>query len=135
MVFFHQLKIGAGMEYGNLILVKDSILVLALVVFLFIFHNDGENNFFLHLAKSGKIAMLALLLYLPINVIASIRFYGNIKNSFNALLSEAPKLISSLIINAVSLIPLVAIASLICFFFLLRKKKGVVKQEDHLIDD
>jgi len=134
MVFFHQLEIGAGLANGNLILVKDSIIVLALVIFLFVFHDDGENNFFLHMAKSGQIAMFALLLYLPINLIASLRFEGNLNNSISSLLSELPKMISSFIINAVSLIPLVAIASLICFFFLLRKKKAAVKLEDHFID-
>jgi len=131
LAFLFQLFYGSSLGGSLYSFAKSLGLIAVLSLFLYNIQLAARDyNFTQHLLKAIKIMFFSLMLTIPLLILTSVRFNGN---AMSSIVESAPRIMHDMIINIVLSLPVILIASFICYDLLRRKKKELVVG-DHLID-
>ena len=134
---FFGMGIGIGLEITSLVLIviKYIIILLFLTAAMYWIQQEKPNKFFNLMRKGFLVYSLAIIVFIPLGIVSMYRWGIDLNDYFITTAQMLPKLFIYIILNLVTLLPQLLIASLICFLLLRRKNtKTEMNASEHLID-
>jgi len=129
LAILFQISIETTLFEDNWSIINPIIIAIISCLLLIRIQLENQNTFLKHLLKTFKINFFALVMYIPICLLLSVRWENNLQNSFNKFAGIIPKILASVITTGVTLFGSIIIISIISYFIGRRNQRVQPLQE------